>query len=418
MKKKYLTYAGSISALILTGIFVGICLFATPFPFLSPSASIDPITDKTVDENNMMTLTGTTTLPENTYNISLTVSASPGSLSQANGTGWTNLTCNPLILPGDGGRNRWKGVVDISELQPADYTVTFVTFKFGENFTRINSDPLAMAHFTLADEDAGAGTIRKKTRVEVPYIRINPFGQNPTDGNHEITGITSLAPGTSLFWTLHSLTQGTVNSTRDYQGTIRVSPGYEEVHRWSVLPVTGALKPDRYQFSIRNIPGNNSPEETVSVTSDFEVASLPGSPQDPAGTLQAPRRFITIDTLPAFRTNDVYVITGTTSLPPGEDLMVEICPASFETDFNFSLDAREMDSNTSFMGAAVFSGATGGTQVVNGGGKDNLWAFRLQTYQLSPGRYLVNVSNDKYDTTLSDRISGDLFSSRIFTLGG
>lgn len=419
MKKKYFTYAGIIAALILVGMFIGICLSSFPFPFLPPATTIDPITDISVDENNMMIVTGTTTLPDTTFNISLTVSPSPGSLSKGDASGMTDVRCSDTIMPGNGGRNRWKGVCDISELQPADYIVTFETFQITENFTHLGIHPLATQQFTLGDENAGPGIIRKKIPVTIPFIRINPADLVQTAETREITGITSLAPGTLLSWNIHTMTGETGNSTPEFEGTTMVIPGTEGVNRWSVVPGTVAMKPARYQIRITGNPaGNASAAGTVSAISAFEVHPVSGTVNTSSGTRQVSPGFITIDALPAVHTNGVYIMTGTTSLQPGKYLLVHVEPASFETDYNFSLDAKETGRNRTLSGAVVFSGMAGGISVVNGSHGNNLWSFRLETYHLSSGQYQLNVSTDDYDYAAKGIVYGDLFSVRKFPVTG
>jgi hypothetical protein len=418
MKKKYFTYARIIAALILVGMFIGICLSSFPFPFLPPAITIDPITDMNVDENNMMIVTGLTTYPENT-DISVTVSASPDPLSQGNSTGRTKVKTDVVIVQGDEGRNHWRAFFDISDLQAADYTISLANrTMFIENFTIIESDPIATAHFTLGDEHAGAGSVRKKSpRVVLPFIRINPADQKP-GGNQRITGITSLAPGTPLAWSMHPVTSGTGN-TQEPQGTATVIAGTAGINRWSVLPGTDTLKPARYQFSISVHPtGNTSPVGTVSASSEFNIPLIPATQKNTTGTTQVPGGFITIDTLPDMQINNMYTLTGTTSLPPGKYLLVHVEPASFETDYNFSLDAKETSRNRTLSGAAVFSGVAGGIDVVNGSNGNNLWSFRLETYHMGPGRYQLNVSNDDFDYAAKNIVYGGLFSTRILPIAG
>jgi len=419
MKKKYFTYAGIIAALLLVGMFIVICISSFPFPFLPPATTIDPITDMSVDENNMMIVTGMTTLPDTTYNISLTVSPSPGSLLKGDASGMTDVRCSDTIMPGNGGRNRWKGVCDISGLQPADYMITFSTFQLAENFTHLGIHPLATQHFTLGDEKAGPGSIRKKIPVTIPFIRINPIDQVQTAEVREITGITSLSPGIPLAWSIHTMTGETGNNTPDFEGTTMVIPGTEGVHRWSVVPGTGEMKPARYQIRITGNPaGDVSPAGTVSAISTFEVHPVSGGVNNPSGTRQVSPGFITIDALPGVHTNSVYMITGTTSLPAGKYLLVHIEPASFETDYNFSLDAKETSRNRTLSGAAVFSGVAGGISVVNGSNGNNLWSFRLETYHLGSGQYQINVSTDDIDYAGKGIVYGDLFSVRKFPIAG
>ena len=407
MKKKYLTYAGIISTLILVGMFIAICLSQIPFPFLPPTTTIDPITDAGVDQNNMMILTGTTSLPSEFTLLFVTVGASPPFLSQGTTTGTPEIISHDAqVIAESGGKNRWKGIVNISSLQPGDYTITLSKYTVDENFKMNESHPLATQHFTLSDEHAGTGTIRKKTRIVLPYIRINPVDQQPAAESREISGITSLASGTPLAWSMQPVNGGTGNSTQEYQGTAPVFPGIEGVNRWSVLSGTGNLKPARYRF---RITGESAGDTTpVSAVSEFDI---PGTLQNTTATPQVSREFITIDSLPDIRTSDMYTITGTTSLPAGDDLLFQIHPASFVSDFNFSFDQRGNQE-------VSLSGITGMVKIMNWSDGHNLWSVDINTYSLVPGRYEVNVSNDRYGFDVSDMVYGNTFGSRIITVGG
>lgn len=417
MKKIYLTGAGIVAALILAGMFIAISFSATPFPFLPIATTIDPITEQNVDGNNIMILTGTTALSENTYNGSLRIAAIPGSLHEGNQTGWATTMCHSFIISGNSGTNRWRGVCDISELQPADYRVTLQTFELMENFTRIEHDPLATAYFTLADGQAGTNAIHKKTRVVQPFIQINPPDQKPPDRISEIAGITSLAPGTPLIWSLQPATGESGDSSQEEQGTAQVIAGIDDVNRWYARPTAGDLAPGRYRFRIVASPeGTGVTAGTFSAESAFDVPPLPSTPQNATGILQVPQRYIAIDALPPIRTNSVYTLTGTTSLPAGNVLQVQVYPVSFETNFNFTFDPRESGQNVSLVGSAVFSGASAGVDVKKGGGGENLWSFRLETYHMNPGQYRLNVSNYGDHPANATPVPGNLFSSEIFAV--
>jgi hypothetical protein len=409
MKKKYLTYAGIISALILVGMFVTICLSRAPFPFLHPATTFDPITDASIDENNMMILTGTTTLPAEFTLLFVTVRASPPLLSQGSTAGTPEVrSADSHIIAEPGGTNRWKGFVNISPLQPGEYTITLSKYAVDENFKMNESHPVATQHFTLSDEHAGAGNIRKKTRIVLPFIRINPVDQRPPAENREISGITSLAPGTPLAWSLQPV-DGTGNSTQEYQGITPVFSGIEGVNRWSVLPGTGTPEPARYQFRITGTP---APDATpISAIAEFDIPRVSGTLNNTTGTPQDPRDVITIDSLPDIRTNNMYVITGTTSLPAGGALLFRIHPASFVSDFNFSFDKGGNQ-------VVEMSGVTGMTEILNGSGGTSLWAVDVTTYSLVPARYEVNVSNDRYGSNVREMVYGTAFSSRIITVNG
>lgn len=409
MKKRYLTYAGIVAALVLVCMFIAICLSSFPFPFLPPSASIDPVTSASVDENNMLILTGTTTLPWYA-NMSVSITACP---SQGNCTGGIKTWNQATIIPAaDGGRNRWMGEFDLSRLAPADYLISVGTYSFGENYPPIENQPLATGHFTLGDDNAGPGVVHTRSPAVRPYIRINPV---ELAGNTlKITGITSLPPATPLAWDLHDVTSVTSGNSGRYQGTTLVTEGPEGVNRWAVE--IDNVSSGQYKVTItRNPAGTTSPAGMVSATLDFGVP--PALSRNTTGRTPGSPHFIAIDTLPDIHTEDIYVISGTTSLPSGQELMVNVYPAAFENGtYNFSVDASIAGPDTTFSDTGIFSGAAGGTEVVNGTGGENLWSFKLETYKFSPGEYVVNVSNDDFDVTTMTMLYGDLFSSKIFTV--
>ncbi len=265
MKKKYLTYAGIVSALLLVVIFIGICTSSYPFPFVPVATTIDPITEATVDQNNMMILTGTTSLPEDTQ-LGVLVSASTGS-SRENTTGELAVKTDAAITAGDGGRNRWRSVFGITTLQPGDYQVSLVTFTVAKNYTWILSDPIATAYFTLGDGQAGTGTIHKKTPPVPRFIRINPVPSGQMQDNLTVSGITSLAPGTPLAWSMYSLENGTLGGTAAYNGTTPVTEGIDGVNRWDIQPGDGTIPPGRYGIQVTGYPnGNTSPAGALSAS--------------------------------------------------------------------------------------------------------------------------------------------------------
>ncbi len=416
MKKKYLTWAGILSAAILIGMFVVISLTTFPSPFLLPAVTIDPVTAANVDDNNMMTLTGTTTLPLDSY-LALRVSASAPDAAGGNAAGRTTASGSTHMIQGAGGSNRWEGFVDISQLQPADYTITLTTIAFTENFTRmVESDPLVTRHFTLGDEHKGPDSIRKKAVTKRPFIRVNPVGETEAGSRGRITGITSLEPGTPLLWTTEGIGNGTCTGIPCPGGITGVVPGTEGVNRWSVVFDTAQMKPARYRISVTEDTGNTTqkiaPGEGMPAVSEFSLVPPAPGIKNTTAPLTTPPGFVTIDALPDMRTNDKYLITGTTSLPAGEDLLVQVYPSSFRTDYDFTINPKDKSQGGSF------SGATGTVRVVNGSGSENLWSFELQTYLMSPTTYEVNASNDRYDGRPPGIIPGDMFSARKFTLKG
>ena len=404
MKKKSVTYAGITAAVILIGMFIGICLCSYPFllPFPSPTATLDPVTGASIDENNMLTLTGVTNLPVYA-NLSVRLSAVPGTSPADNVTGRLKGWDQGTITAGDNGHNTWKAEFNASGLQPADYRITVAPYTLGSNYTIIESTPLVTGQFVLGDENAGPGAIRIRPPPATEFIRVNP----PAAGSGRITGITSLAAHTPLAWTLDPV----ANGSRGYTGIVPVTGGTGGVNRWSVTPA-GTLSPGQYLFSIA---GNTSPAGTISASSGYDTAS---TAQNITVAVPGTGDYISLDTLPAFRTNAVYTITGTTSLPAGDGLMMRFTPASFDSNYSFSTNAKDTADNGTLGGTAMFSGAAGSTVVVAGSDSENLWSFTLQTYKFSPGTYELNVSNDQFDPANMTMINGNLYTTRIVSITG
>jgi len=93
--------------------------------------------------------------------------------------------------------------------------------------------------------------------------------------------------------------------------------------------------------------------------------------------------YITVDPISDKNIGDLITVRGTTTLPNGTNLIVEVYPASFEKE--------KPDTG-------VFSGAVGGIDVVGGSGGVNTWSMDVDTSQLQPTEYLVNVSVFVRDT--------------------
>ncbi|MDD5142130.1 hypothetical protein [Methanoregula sp.] len=306
IKKKYLFFAGVLSAIILTGMFLFIIVTAF-FPSLFlPAIAIDPVTNANIDTHNRLVLTGTTTLSDmNQIHLTI-VRSSPGPVQGA-GSPATEVRGFARLLSDTGERNPWKGYADISSLDPGDYLITFVKVTYSENFTkRTESEPLATLPFTLGDERAGPGSLRKTAIADIPFKRIN-----------------------------------TPNATE--------SPGTQD--------------------------------------------------------------YITIDTLPEIQTDDVYTLSGTTSLPPGEELLVEVLPYVSGAGIDLVIDPKSQSQMT-----GIFSSVAGMVSVSDGSYGPDYWTFELETYLLAPGQYIMKVSNNEYNQANMTKPAGGLSSSRVFTV--
>jgi hypothetical protein len=405
-KKGYLTFAGILSAIILSGMFLVIIVTAF-FPALFlPAIAIDPVTGASTDAHNRLVLTGTTSLPD-LNQIHLNIIRRSLEPVQGAGLPVTNVRGFARLLSDTGDRNPWKGYADISSLEPGDYLITFVKVTYSENFTkRTESEPLATLPFTIGDEASGQGSIRKKPVTDIPFIRINTPDANASG---EISGITSLGPEYSISWTVNRTEPGTGTVSLVKEGIADIVPGMDGINRWSITPDAGIVKPGKYQVTVtgrardmaHTVLNGSDPVATQEVlfTSPYSTEFPPGG------------EYIAIDALPVIQTDGVYTLSGTTSLPPGEELLVEVLPYVSGAGIDLIIDPRSQTQKS-----GVFSSVTGMVSVSEGGLGQNLWTFELETYLLAPGPYIVTINNTGHILTNMTEIHGGLSCSRVFTI--
>jgi hypothetical protein len=405
MKKTALLLAGIISATILVVMGLGILLTGS-FYFM-PSITIDPFSNEDIDGNGMLVLTGTTNLGLNTH---LLVNVSAGS-GQAFPAGKGYITEIASILPGSGGRNSWKAALNVSSLGPGDYTirVSSVTFA-GNNWTAVPGTVVVTSRFRLGNESAGGNRA-----LPVPFIIANTIGNRAADDTIGVTGTTNLPPGIMVLWKVDSIRctgNGSVTGTPAPviallpRGNTEILSGTAGVNRWSFSFNSSGMEPGCYLVTVTGSSlAGNFPENTTENTVEFVLSGLASE------TAPSPSRFITVDAIPAQPINAKVVITGTTSLPAGEEFLVEITPlASRSYDFVVNPTDRSQ--------GAVFAGVKGTVFVVPWSGDINLWSMDFDTYHLPPGDYSVNVSNSRVNRTTFRTEPGDVSVSGTFTVRG
>ncbi|MDD1724801.1 MAG: hypothetical protein LUQ07_06710 [Methanospirillum sp.] len=416
MKKKYLTYAGIISALILVAMFISVFFIKSPVLFLIPVITVDPVTDRNVDDNNFLVLTGKTNLPEKTH-IQTYVYPLKNFFSLDDDKNKPVARGDEVWFTGnDNVWNFWKGTVNISSLEPAEYLVVFKTVDYVDNYTRIiESGRIASFQFTLGNDTCSGGCVRKKERREIPFIRINPVSGETAP--FEITGITSLVPATPLVWKIEEKTGTTITGNSNYLGNGTVIQGAEGINRWSAMLPSG-IPPGSYRMTV-SAPGDlrqGNRSETISASLEWNYT---GSREDPlpgnakrSGGINSSMTYITIDALPRMSVNEKYVLSGTTNLPPSEDLCVEITPPDLMLNYNFTFNPRDKSQG------GTISGIAGCMPIVNSSWRENLWTFEIQTYSLAPGQYEVNISNIKTDPGSLQIMPGTVTKKKRFILHG
>jgi hypothetical protein len=117
--------------------------------------------------------------------------------------------------------------------------------------------------------------------------------------------------------------------------------------------------------------------------------------------LPGAKPFISVDPVSDKNVGDAFTITGTTNLPAGTDLTVQVYATSFEKKAS---DTGE------------FSGALGTVRVVSGTGGTNIWSMDVDSSVFVPMEYLVNASVFTGDPVKGDFSPGSPFGTTTFTL--
>ncbi|MCK9632645.1 MAG: hypothetical protein M0R30_13520 [Methanoregula sp.] len=401
MKKKYLTYAGTVAAALLVVLFAGILLSGS-FSVFS-SVTIDPIPDQVAGD--LVVITGTTNLMAGTVldlDI-IAVSPAPGTKSPAG-------TVDAFIVRGGGMSNTWSAELNTVSLSPGEYIVN----AYWINGT-VRSDLLATSRFRLND----TGLARKDTSGTGPdqstFITVNPPGTVWRGETMLVTGTTNLPAGTGLHYLVirQSNTSAlTVDPKGGFTraGIINVLPGIDGINRWSFAVDTGEFIAGQYKVIVtqHTISTDDPGKAEPSGTAPFEVKEAILHNSTPAVPDGSPCGVITIDAFPDRWINQTFTITGTTSFPPGTGLLVQVYPTAYDLTMNMGIKYP----------AATLSGATAQVTVERGNGSDNLWFMTLDKGRMDPNQpnYLVNVSNDRIDHQTYATIYGDTYCSKRLVL--
>jgi hypothetical protein len=113
--------------------------------------------------------------------------------------------------------------------------------------------------------------------------------------------------------------------------------------------------------------------------------------------------YISVNQLSDKNIGDQFTITGTTSLPAGTQVMVEVTPFALETE-----SVRT--------GSGEFTGAIDIVDVICGTGDAGTWSMDLNTSTLQPGKYLVNASLFTGNVKMGDFSTGNVNGRTTFTL--
>jgi len=238
------------------------------------------------------------------------------------------------------------------------------------------------------------------------YITLDPIA-NPDAGDLLIlSGTTNLPEGTEL---LVKIAEEPGESGHGLEKTntgtsAKVMRKADGPNQWTAAIDTSVLRPDTYHVEVTQMTWDQATLKIIlgetSAAGSFQVGGqfLGSDPSQTEITVGEP--FLRMDDLITKRMGDQFLVTGTTNLPVGSDVIWEVVP-SVEPDFPES---------------GTFSGMMANSKVTKGSGDTNRISFALDTVLLSPGKYRITVSNVIGDVYSVGSRPGDVSASTGFVL--
>ncbi|MDD1719896.1 MAG: hypothetical protein LUQ25_07550 [Methanoregulaceae archaeon] len=246
-----------------------------------------------------------------------------------------------------------------------------------------------------------------ETQSEVTF---DPIG-NPTAGDLLIiSGTTSFPPGTQLLIRIAEDVDRPDDGSKGPEPTnagmsVKVFGSTGGPNKWSAPVDTSILRPDTYRVEAKVM---NSDHKTgnitfgnISGTTGFVLGGEYMGADEPVATAHTENAFIRVDPVGESHVGDQFLVTGTTNLPVGTDVIWEVFPAALTTDQDQT---------------GEFSGMMSNSFVTRGTGETNRVTLALDTTLLLPGEYLINASTTRGDLMASNFMPGDVAGSIPFIL--
>jgi hypothetical protein len=264
--------------------------------------------------------------------------------------------------------------------------------------------------------------MRVAGKHQIGFISINRPGTIYRGEKILVTGTTNLPNGTDLLYRVIQQSNTSVFTVdpktreRDLKGgftrsgIITVIPVDNGANQWSFALDSTEFIPDRYEVLITREPAGpiDTGTEGPFATSTLVVLEATSDRLTSAAPDKSPCRSITIDPFPDRTANRSYTITGTTSLPPGTELLFTVFPAEFDVSVNPGINGL----------SGSISGAEGTIEVSRGTGDTVPWAAEIDISKFPQGEYLVNISNDRIDPRTYATVYGDTYCSKRLVIQG
>jgi hypothetical protein len=163
------------------------------------------------------------------------------------------------------------------------------------------------------------------------------------------------------------------------------------------------MEPGTKTIAVTNMVGDpaqgNYRKGDVNATASFALKGAYLTTDTPVKPTITKDDFIRITTIGDRSPGDQFLVTGTTSLPVGTEVLWQVTPSSLTTDPNQS---------------GTMTGMMANSQVTKGTGDTNRVSLAMDTYALLPGQYNVSVSTSAGNLSKGDFRTGDLTGSALF----
>lgn len=218
-------------------------------------------------------------------------------------------------------------------------------------------------------------------------LSIDPVGDHAVGENFFINGTAILPAGIDITIRIY---RGSFNPGIPPQAdpwydhipkTVRVKYNNKTGNIWSYAVNTTGSYPDEYLVFVEY-----PRDSTINATAIFNL--VPSADKATTGAGQKDEYVIMIDPVGNHTTGDIITITGTTNLPPGEKLLIEVISS------NNAFGSKVKDN----------SGAVGVVDVREGVQGKNTWSFMINSSDLKPDNYTVIVQSYR-DMPVNDSLS-------------
>lgn len=229
------------------------------------------------------------------------------------------------------------------------------------------------------------------------YLTIDPPGSQSIGDLLMISGTTDLGEGTELSIQI----QGAQYNT----GT-KVIKGDGGINRWSLPVDTSIIRPGSYLVHVREVRGFNQEKKeflygTVEESAPLTLTGTFLASDTSASLKNQDHAYIALDPVPDHKKGDQFLITGTTNLTVGTEVLWEINPTILQKE-NISGDLN-------------LTGSMANSMVTKGVEEDRV-TFALDTNVLNPDEYNVTVTAFEGEPFIETMVRSNISNSTVFTL--